>query len=65
MIVNLIEISAKLVNELSISTHKSSIVCKKLSDEGVSLPTLSQSVTFKRMVRFGEEQKELTFMFIA
>jgi len=49
--------ATKLVCRNSLSTHKASKVCKSLAEEGVSLPTPTQSGVWRGVIRLAEKKK--------
>ena len=50
--------ATRLVNRNSLSTNKASVVCKSLAEEGVNLPTPTQSGIWRAVIRSGEQKKQ-------
>ena len=51
------KIAAKLVSKQSLSTRKASGVLESLAEEGVDVPTPSQSEVWRRVIRNAEQVK--------
>src|SRR5215469_3900923 len=51
-------LASKLVTEVSLSTNKAAKVCQTLADQGIELPTPSQSGIFKNVITFAKDQEQ-------
>lgn len=49
--------AAKLVTKKSLSSNKAAVVCSSLAEDGISVPTPSQSGVWRAVIRSGEDAK--------